>query len=187
MGWLLSTSDSGAVTKANGEEEAALCRVFMPRMLGWAGWHRVLRLWLWQAPLPGPHTWVLWSPSPRRSWGRSFTCLGTVHREPTVCGHLSRQWARKGPQCPALSPGGAHAETAVGRVQVCSHQGGLPTSGGVGNGRQGYLELVRGRAWRGGWAWTCDKGQQRSSSQEMGCPSKDSRLLTEGLMLQGVV
>lgn len=34
MGWLLSTSDSGAVTKANGEEEAALYGVFTPPTLG---------------------------------------------------------------------------------------------------------------------------------------------------------
>ena len=34
MGWLLLTSDSGAVMKANGEEEAALRGVFTPPTLG---------------------------------------------------------------------------------------------------------------------------------------------------------
>lgn len=97
MGWLLLTSGSGAVMKANGEEEAALCGVFMPPMLGvgrlascaktGCGWLSSPVLTLMGAVESFAAPWV----------GKSFSCLGSVHHKPTVCRHLGRQWARKGP------------------------------------------------------------------------------------------
>lgn len=160
MGWLLLTSDSGAVMKANGEEEAALRGVFTPPTQG------VGRL------ASCAETGCGWLPSP------VLTLMGAAAGEGpllvrgvfTVNLLCAGTWADSGPAkapgpCsePRRSPcessrgqsaGVLSSRRALRRQEWGAQKAGVPRVGDAGMNRRGVRQ--RGREWRVGWAWGVD-------------------------------